>query len=193
MLFLIYINDLPDGLKSICKIFANDTSLSSKINDINTSNIDFSNDLVKISRWAYQWKMSFNPDIDKQVAQRSEKPLPPPIFFNSNNVLTSPCQKRLGFVLDSKLSFNKHLNQKINKCSRILGPMKRLSLTLSRKQLLTIYKTFVRSHLDYADIIYDKPLMRPWETGKGSTLCSSYYYWSNKKHFSGTFVQRTWS
>ena len=35
--------------------------------------------------------------------------------------------------------------------------MKRLSLTLSRKQLLTIYKTFVRSHLDYADIIYDKP------------------------------------
>ena len=33
-----------------------------------------------------------------------------------------------------------------------------LSLTLSRKQLLTIYKTFVRSHLDYADIIYDKPV-----------------------------------
>ena len=35
--------------------------------------------------------------------------------------------------------------------------MKRLSLILSRNQLLTIYKTFVRSHLDYADIIYDKP------------------------------------
>ena len=34
--------------------------------------------------------------------------------------------------------------------------MKRLSLTLSKKQLLTIYKTFFRSHLDYADIIYDK-------------------------------------
>ena len=188
LLFLIYINDLPDGLKSICKIFANDTSLSSKIDDINTSNIEFSNDLVKISRWAYQWKMSFNPDIDKQVTQRSEKALPPPIFFNSNNVLTSPCQKHLGFVLDSKLSFNKHVNQKINKWNRILGPMKRLSLTLSRKQLLTIYKTFVRSHLDYADIIYGKPLMRPWETVKGSTLCSTYYYWSNKRHLSGTFV-----
>ena len=36
--------------------------------------------------------------------------------------------------------------------------MKRVSLTLSRKQLLTIaYKIFVTSHLDYADIIYDKP------------------------------------
>ena len=38
----------------------------------------------------------------------------------------------------------------------MLGLMKRLSLALSRKQLLTIYKTFVRSHLDYADIIYEK-------------------------------------
>ena len=34
--------------------------------------------------------------------------------------------------------------------------MKRLYLTLSKKQLLTIYKTFSRSHLDYADIIYEK-------------------------------------
>ena len=36
--------------------------------------------------------------------------------------------------------------------------MKKLSLTLSRNSLLTIYKTFVRPILDYADIIYDKPL-----------------------------------
>ena len=34
--------------------------------------------------------------------------------------------------------------------------MKRLSLILSRKSLLTIYKSFVRPTLDYADIIYDK-------------------------------------
>ena len=65
LLFLIYINDLPDGLKSICKIFADDTSLYSQINDIDTSNIDINNNLVKISRWAYQWYMSFNHDINK--------------------------------------------------------------------------------------------------------------------------------
>ena len=106
--------------------------------------------------------MSFNPDMNKQVtgvyfSQRRAKSLPPLIIFNNNNVLNSPCQKHLGLVLDSKLSFNEHVNQKINKCNRILGQMKRLSLTLSRKQLLTIYKTFVRPQLDYADIIYDKP------------------------------------
>ena len=35
--------------------------------------------------------------------------------------------------------------------------MRRLSMTLSRKSLLTIYKSFVRPLLGYADIIYDKP------------------------------------
>ena len=52
LLFSIYINNLPDGLKSICKVFADDTSLYSKINDKDKSNIDINNDLVKISRWA---------------------------------------------------------------------------------------------------------------------------------------------
>ena len=75
--------------------------------------------------------MSFNPDINKQAtevyfSQRREKSLPPPIIFN-NNVLTSPCQKHLGLVLDSKLSFNDHVNQKINKFNKIIGLMKRLS------------------------------------------------------------------
>ena len=124
LLFLIYINELPDVLNSICKIFADHTSLYSKINDIDTSNNYMNNDLVKISRWNCQWKMSFNPDIHQQAAeayfcQRRSKSLAPPIIFNNNNVRTSFCQKHVGIVLDSKLSFNGHVNQKINKCNRI--------------------------------------------------------------------------
>ena len=68
LLFLIYINDLPDTLKSTCKIFADDASLYSKINDIDTSNIDIYNE-VKISKWAFQWKMLFNPDRNKQATE----------------------------------------------------------------------------------------------------------------------------
>ena len=67
-------------------------------------------------------------------------------------------QKHLGLVLDSKLNFNEHIESKITKCNKIIGLMKKLSQFLSRKSLLTIYKSFVRSILDYADIIYDKPL-----------------------------------
>ena len=56
------------------------------------------------------------------------------------------------------MNFNEHFESKITKCNKIIGLIKKLSLILSRKNLLTIYKSFVRPNLDYADIIYDKPL-----------------------------------
>ena len=46
----------------------------------------------------------------------------------------------------------------MNKYNNSVGIMKKLSLTLSRNSLLTIYRIFVRPILDYVDIIYDKPL-----------------------------------
>ena len=52
-MFAIYINDLPDGLKSIYNIFEDDKSIFSKIKDLDTSNININNDLVKTSRFAY--------------------------------------------------------------------------------------------------------------------------------------------
>ena len=61
------------------------------------------------------------------------------------------------FILDSKLNFNQHKDDKINKCNKIIRIMRRLSMTLSRKSLLTIYISFARSLLDYTDTIYNKP------------------------------------
>ena len=69
LLFLIYVNDLPNGLKSECKLFADDTSLFSVVHDISTSASDINNDLTLISNWAFQWKMSFNTDPSK-LAQK---------------------------------------------------------------------------------------------------------------------------
>ena len=54
LLFLIYINDLLDGINSLCKIFADDTSLFSKVYDIHKSASKLNDDLEKISYWAYQ-------------------------------------------------------------------------------------------------------------------------------------------
>ena len=76
-------------------------------------------------------------------------------MFNDTKVQLANSQKHLGLILDSKLDFNEHIDNKINKCNKIIGTMKRLSLILSRKSLLTICKSFVRPNLDYADIIYD--------------------------------------
>ena len=69
LLFLIYINGLPNGLTSLCQIFADDTSLFSKAINRNKSEIEPNKDLKLIGQWAYQWKMLFNPDPTKQAKE----------------------------------------------------------------------------------------------------------------------------
>ena len=62
LLFLIYINDLPNELKSNVKLFAVDTSLFTIAKDKNESGNTLNIELIFISEWAYNWKMLFNPD-----------------------------------------------------------------------------------------------------------------------------------
>ena len=66
-LFLVYINDLPQGLRCNAKLSADDTSLFSTITSPAISSSNLNGDLLKITQWAYQRKMSFNPDITKQA------------------------------------------------------------------------------------------------------------------------------
>ena len=106
--------------------------------------------------------MSFNPDPKKQATEvlfsyEVNSDDDPKLTLNGNQVQQCSSKKHLGLFLDNKLDFNKHLDEKINKCNKIIGMMKKLSTSVSRQSLLTIYKSFVRPILDYGDIIYDKP------------------------------------
>ena len=67
------------------------------------------------------------------------------------------CQKYLGVHLDEKLNFNHHVKEKIAKANKGIGLIRKLAHVLPRQSLLTIYKSFIRPHLDYGDIIYDQP------------------------------------
>ena len=69
LLFLIYINDLPNDLSSNCKPFAHNTSLFSVVNNLHTSATTLNQDLNAIANWAFRWKMIFNPDLSKQVQE----------------------------------------------------------------------------------------------------------------------------
>ena len=57
--------------------------------------------------------------------------------------------------LDEKLNFNHHA--KIAKANKGIGLIHKLAHVLPRQSLLTIYKSFIRTHLDYGDKIYDQP------------------------------------
>ena len=106
--------------------------------------------------------MVFNPDPRKQATEvyfsrKQNQDTSLPLEFNDNTVQVVEVLKHLGLSLDKKLDFNIRVDNKINKCNKLIGIMKRLSLSISRNSILTIYKTIVRPHLDHADIIYDKP------------------------------------
>ena len=164
LLFIIYINDLPDNIQSTCKIFADDTSLFSHVFDKYKSQSELNIDLQIISNWAFQWKMQFNPDPNKQAqevyfSKKSNNENSLPVTFNNAKVVTCSTHKHLGLLLDKRLSFNEHIQSRMNKCYKMIGVIERLSVNLPRDALLRIYKSFTRPHLDYGDIIYDKHVM----------------------------------
>ena len=134
----------------------------SVVTDVHNSCNDLNSDLSLINDWEFQWKMSFNPDPSKQAAEvtfsRKTNPLvQPDVIFNNSPVNSTHSQKHLGLVLDTKLTFDSHLKEKRAKANKEIDIIKRLYNNLPRNALLSMYKSFIRPHLDYADIIYDQP------------------------------------
>ena len=122
---------------------------------------DLNNDLTKIMKWAFQWKMSFNPDISKQAdevifSRKRSVSFHPPLTFNNIPVAQTNSQKHLGMQLDKKLNFEEHLKKVESKVYKTIGIIRKLQNVLPQSALLTIYRSFIRPHLDYGDIIYDK-------------------------------------
>ena len=114
LLFLIYINDLPNDLSSNCKLFADDTSLFSVVNNIHTSATTLSQDLNAITNWAFQWKMIFNPNSSKQAQEvifnkKIKKLFHPTLLFNNIPLSSSLFQNHLYLTLDIKLNFSAHI------------------------------------------------------------------------------------
>ena len=93
------------------------------------------------------------------------KPSHPLIKLNNLSVQNASSQKHLGMILDEKLNFAPHLKEKCLKFNKGIEVIKKLQNILPRQPLLTIYKSFVRPHFDYGDIIYDQP--------KNESFCQS--------------------
>ena len=64
--------------------------------------------------------------------------------------------KHLGMLLDDKLSYEHHLKFVLNKIKKTIGLLRKFQQILPRQSLIAIYKSFIRPHLDYGDIVYDR-------------------------------------
>ena len=57
---------------------------------------------------------------------------------------------------DTKLNSREHLNNVLIKVNKTIGLLWKLQAFLPRQSLVTVYKAFIRPHLDYGDIIYNQ-------------------------------------
>ena len=101
--------------------------------------------------------MVFNPNLTKQAqevifSRKTVKPFHPQVFFSEVPVQRSVSQKHLGLHLHQKLDFSK-FNKKTSKAQKGISVIKKRDDILPRNALLTIYKSSVRPHLDYGDIV----------------------------------------
>ena len=106
----------------------------------------------------FQWKMSFNPDLNKQAqevifSRKSKSIHHPPLIFNRSKVFQSKTRKHLDLTFDSRLSFEKYLTAMGAKVSRNMALLRQLQHILPRHALITIYKSFIHPYLDYGDIL----------------------------------------
>ena len=100
--------------------FADDSSLFTRVNGTIETHDKFVNDLHTISQWAYQWKMTFNPDITKQAIEvifscKTNKPNHPDLIFNNIPIAKESSTKHLGVYLDTRLNFSRDIKEKNSK------------------------------------------------------------------------------
>ena len=120
LLYLIYINDLSGGLTTNARLPVDDVLFFSVVDNINLSATNLNSDLSKISAWTNQWKVTFNPDPNKQARKiifsgKIKKTSHLPLNFNNNCVKPVQFQKHLCVYLGSKLDFREHLQNMFKK------------------------------------------------------------------------------
>ncbi|MCP3849730.1 MAG: hypothetical protein GY694_05770, partial [Gammaproteobacteria bacterium] len=159
VLFTIFINDLPEHVNSLCKIFADDT----KIYNICENFKILQGDLEALQFWSEKWQLFFN--IDKCVCLHFGRKNPKVDYTitckgRSQALQESNEEKDLGVTFDTKLKFDQHINTVINKANKVLGLIKRNFKCMNKFTLITLYKSLVRPILEYGQPVWAPFLKR---------------------------------
>ena len=120
ILFLIYINDLPDELSSQVRLFADDTAVYLTIGDTEDGKV-LQNDLDRLSVWEDRWDMEFNPSKCQVVRVTTSRKLINVTYTLHGQVLeVVTSAKYLGVDISSGLSWNPHIDRITKTATRTL-------------------------------------------------------------------------
>ena len=143
LLFLLYINDLPDSINSTVRLFADDALLYGVIsNDADGDQIQ--NDLIRLEQWQTIWQMNFNPAKCKVICFSTKRD-PPKKVYKLCGVILEEVQSipYLGLTLDKKLKWSNHIQNITTNANRTLGLMRRNFWNCPREIKEITYKTLV--------------------------------------------------
>ncbi len=155
LLFLSYINDLPNTLNSSVRLFADDTLLYGLISGSSTSD-ELQADLSKLEAWQEKWQMKFNPGKCKVLCVSTTKDPPQRKYSFSNTELEQvESVAYLGITLNNKMKLSEHVSNTASKASKLLGMARRNFWNCPKHVRETVYKTMVRPKLEYACEAWD--------------------------------------
>ena len=156
LLFLIYINDIVEGIESNIKLFADDTSIYFCFDDVERRTNTLNSDMKKINDWAKKWKVDFNPAKTELITITNKRnPETRPLIFGDTTLESKPEHKHLGVILQNNCKWDKHINFIVTKARLQVACLRSYKYKLSRKTLEIMYKSFILPHFDYADTVWD--------------------------------------
>jgi hypothetical protein len=140
-------------------LFADDTCLFIEVNDTDLQGEEINQDLEQISKWADKWHVDFSPPkTDEMLISRKRLPLDHPnLSFDGQPIANVDHHKHLGLTLSHDLSWNRHIEEIVDKANRRLGILRKLKFKLDRLSLEKIYLGLIRPLLEYGDIIWHSP------------------------------------
>ena len=157
LLFLLYINDIVVDIRSSIRLFADDTSLYIIVDNPDHAAQLLNADLNKITKWAETWLVKVNPGKTESllISRKTSGPIHPPVFMLNQEINEVDKHKHLGIVLSGDCSWHYHINYIKEKSWARINIMRKLKYLLDRKSLETIYISFIRPVIEYADTIWD--------------------------------------
>ncbi len=159
LLFLVYINDLPNEVLSIARLFADDCLLYRIIRTVQDS-IDLQEDLNRLQIRADKWLMSFHPQKCEVIRiTNKRKIIDAQYTIHGQTLQLVDKAKYLGVTFTSKLSWNQHIDTITKKANSTRAFLQRnlRSKACPRKVKAQAYQTYVRPSVEYASTVWDPP------------------------------------
>ena len=156
-LFLSYINDIINGIKSNIRLFADDTSLFKIVECPITAALELNFDLKLLYTWASRWLVKFNPlkFASLIISKKRTKPQHPPLIMGNTTISEVTQHKHLGLVFSNDATWTNYIAGIVAKAWKRVGCLRRNKFILDRSSLERMYISFVRPLLECANIVWD--------------------------------------